>query len=196
MQRRLDRVLVVDIECTCWEGDPPPGEVQEIIEVGACLVDPATGAVEECGGQLVRPTRSRVGPFCTRLTTLTPEAVEGGIPFLDACHWLEQVYLSRARVWASWGDFDRRVFDGQCKAMGVRYPFSTFHLNVKTWFALAHAQPHESGMAGALETLGWPLVGTHHRGPDDAANIGRILGHLLTRGRQEPDRGGAASRSR
>ena len=38
-------------------------------------------------------------------------------------------------------------------------------------------------MAQALEALGFPLVGTHHRGRDDAANIGRLLGHLLTRGR-------------
>ncbi|NEE10677.1 DNA polymerase III, partial [Streptomyces sp. SID7499] len=25
---------VVDVEATCWEGQPPPGQVSEIIEIG------------------------------------------------------------------------------------------------------------------------------------------------------------------
>ena len=34
MARKLDRILVVDVEATCWEGDPPPGQISEIIEIG------------------------------------------------------------------------------------------------------------------------------------------------------------------
>ena len=31
MARKLDRILVVDVEATCWEGDPPPGQIREIL---------------------------------------------------------------------------------------------------------------------------------------------------------------------
>ena len=31
MARKLDRILVVDVEATCWEGDPPPGQISEIL---------------------------------------------------------------------------------------------------------------------------------------------------------------------
>ena len=31
MARKLDQILVVDVEATCWEGDPPPGHISEIL---------------------------------------------------------------------------------------------------------------------------------------------------------------------
>ena len=42
-RRKLDRIVVVDVEATCWEGAPPADEVSEIIEVGVCLLDVAAG---------------------------------------------------------------------------------------------------------------------------------------------------------
>jgi inhibitor of KinA sporulation pathway (predicted exonuclease) len=36
-------------------------------------------------------------------------------------------------------------------------------------------------MAQALEMLGLPLEGTHHRGDDDAWNIAGILANLLAK---------------
>jgi hypothetical protein len=38
-------------------------------------------------------------------------------------------------------------------------------------------------MAEALAILDLPLIGTHHRGDDDAWNIALILATLLERGR-------------
>ena len=32
-------VNVVDVEATCWDGSPPPGQVSEIIEIGLTVVD-------------------------------------------------------------------------------------------------------------------------------------------------------------
>ena len=34
---------VVDVEATCWESVPPPGQISEIIEIGLATVDLATG---------------------------------------------------------------------------------------------------------------------------------------------------------
>ena len=36
---KLDQILVVDVESTCWDGPPPEGEESEIIEVGLCMVE-------------------------------------------------------------------------------------------------------------------------------------------------------------
>jgi inhibitor of KinA sporulation pathway (predicted exonuclease) len=38
-KRKLDKILVVDLESTCWEGEPPPGEVQEKVEVVTMTVE-------------------------------------------------------------------------------------------------------------------------------------------------------------
>ena len=48
MARKLDRILVVDVEATCWEGNPPPGQTSEIIEIGLCVLDvPTLTCVEQ-----------------------------------------------------------------------------------------------------------------------------------------------------
>jgi len=170
---------VVDVEATCWEGNPPPGQQAEIIEVGYALLNVPAREVWESGSLLVRPQRSRVSAFCTGLTTLTPEMVGGGVTFDAACRFLTETLDSRTRTWASYGDYDRKQFVRQCASFGVPYPFGEEHLNVKSLFARAHGLPREVGMAAALTLLKWPLAGTHHRGGDDAHNIAVILADLL-----------------
>ena len=32
-----NKIIIIDLEATCWEGIPPKGEVSEIIEIGICL---------------------------------------------------------------------------------------------------------------------------------------------------------------
>jgi inhibitor of KinA sporulation pathway (predicted exonuclease) len=149
MARKLDQILVIDVEATCWEDGPPAGESSDIIEIGVCPVEVATGRRLEAWSVFVHPERSRVSTFCAALTTITPEQAESGVPFADACATLAQRFGARDRVWASWGDYDRRQFERQCQDMGVSYPFGPTHFNVKTLFALAAELPHESGMAAA-----------------------------------------------
>lgn len=71
MAKKLDQIIVVDLEATCWEGNPPPGEEQEIIEIGVCALDIASGKRSRKRSLLIRPERSTVSHFCTQLTTLT-----------------------------------------------------------------------------------------------------------------------------
>lgn len=181
MPKLLDEILVIDVEATCWPGNPPEGQESEIIEIGLCRLDAATAEVRETRGILVRPERSTVSAFCTELTTLTQEQVEEGIPFRDACALLRDEYKAPNRAWASYGDYDRSQFERQCRSFSVPYPFGKTHLNVKTLFALSQGLSREVGMAGALKQVGLPLIGTHHRGVDDAANIARLLTFLLLR---------------
>ena len=178
-RRKLDRIVVVDVEATCWEGAPPADEVSEIIEVGVCLLDVAAGERVDRESLLVRPAASRVSAFCTGLTGLTQGQVEAGVSFAEACSALRSRFGTRKRVWASYGDHDRRIFEGQCGRTGVAYPFGIGHMNVKTLFAATWGLEREVGMAGALGLLGMPLEGDHHRGGDDAWNIAGILGRVL-----------------
>lgn len=184
MAKQLDLILVVDVEATCWEGTTPPDEENEIIEVGVCALEVATFRRHDRRSILVRPERSRVSPFCTSLTTLTQAQVDTGVTFREACATLRGELKAQDRLWASYGDYDRRMFERQCQARGVPYPFGPGHLNVKTLLAAARALKHEVGMAEALATLGLPLEGTHHRGDDDAWNIAAILAALLRAARQ------------
>ena len=86
MSKKLDHVLVIDIEATCWDiGQQPKGEVSDVIEIGVCPVEVGTLTRLEKRSILIRPERSTVSPFCTQLTTLTQEQVDAGVTFADAC---------------------------------------------------------------------------------------------------------------
>ncbi len=182
MSKTLQTILVIDVEATCWEGQPPPGEQAEIIEIGHALLDVPSGRILQANTLMVRPQRSKVSNFCTQLTTLTQAQVDEGMPFADACRFLEARLGSCSATWASYGEYDRRQFRRQCEAFGVPYPFGETHLNVKNLFALVHGLPREVGMAAALQHLDHPLVGTHHRAGDDTRNIAGLLASLLSPG--------------
>ncbi|MEV7722325.1 exonuclease domain-containing protein [Streptomyces sp. NPDC086796] len=190
-----DLLNVIDIEATCWDGQPPPGAVSEIIEIGLTVVDlraaeggsPArTGS--RAGGRLarhrilVRPARSTVSAFCTGLTGLTQAEVDTGVSFAEACRLLAATHDSGVRPWASWGDYDRNQFIRQCRATGTRYPFGHRHTNAKIPFTSAYGLRKRPGMAQALEVAGLPLEGRHHSGADDAWNIAALILEVAARG--------------
>ena len=133
MTIRKDKLLVVDLEATCWEGyNAPPGQTNEILEIGVCLLDLETYQISAKRSLLVTPTESEISPFCTQLTSITPEMVAAdGMTFEAACKILEHDYDSRNRMWASWGGFDREIFRKQCKRRDVRYPLNGKHANLK-----------------------------------------------------------------
>lgn len=128
---------VIDVEATCWEGDPPPGQRSEIIEIGVCVLDLGTLERVEERSLLVRPEHSEVSVFCMGLTGLTPAEVAMGLTFGEACDVLRRDFNSDSRLWASWGDYDRRQFERQCEGDGP-YPFGAGHTNAKGVYAAGY----------------------------------------------------------
>ncbi|MFE1359710.1 3'-5' exonuclease [Streptomyces harbinensis] len=176
---------VIDVEATCWDGQPPPGSVNEIIEIGLTVVDMSAGRRVSRHRVLVRPVRSQVSDFCTELTGLTQSEVERGVSFAEACRILVEEHEAGERPWASWGEYDRRQFARQSRADGVAYPFGypteRTHTNAKAVFTAAYGLRRKPGMGHALQMAGLPLEGRHHRGEDDAWNIAALVLDLLGR---------------
>lgn len=179
MARKLDKVLVIDVEATCWEGDPPEGQVSEIIEIGLCVLDVATGEREAPRAIMVQPQRSTLSEFCIQLTTITPEMLADGMHFTEACNLLREEYQSYQRTWASYGDYDRLQFVKQCEVWGIPYPFGRSHINVKNLLALQLGLKKEVGLQRGTSLLGLTFEGTIHRGVDDAWNIAAVLDRVL-----------------
>ena len=184
MAKKLDQILVIDLEATCWLDGPPAGQESDIIEIGLCILEVATARRSGKASIVVRPERSTVSEYCTALTTLTQNEVDQGISLHEASNLLQTKYGSKDRLWASFGDYDRRMFESESKTHGVEYPFGKGHINVKSLFAVAQNLRRELPLDEAMDWLGFPLEGHHHRGADDAWNIARILGHLLLKARE------------
>ena len=180
-KNKLDKIVVVDLEATCWmpRESQPQGMRSDIIEIGACFLDCQTGKVSQKTSYIVKPANSNISEFCTELTTLTQEQVNKGIPYGDACNKLAKEFGTRNRVWASWGDYDRKHVDRDCNFYAAKYPFGSRHINAKTLFSLVNGLKKELGLRRALEYYDMEFKGTQHRGHDDAFNIAKVLWKTL-----------------
>lgn len=179
--KNTNLVNIIDVESTCWS--PPElkafNEISEIIEIGISVIDINSLKLINNDSIIVKPQRSKVSKFCTKLTTLTQEVVDQGVSFAAAMAILNQNYDSKNRTFISWGDYDRKMFERNCKDYGIEYPFGPSHLNLKNCFTLLYGLDHELGMDAALEHLKLKLDGIHHRGNDDSKNIANIFIHSL-----------------
>lgn len=175
------RLVVVDLEATCWEPDESPGlaadqsNETEIIEIGAVAEDSDPFRV------VVRPRRHpRLSAFCTRLTGLSQAEVDAGVPFGEALEaFLAWAGGDDGMVLASWGAWDDRQLRRDCSRHGLPRPGWTA-LNIKRAFAkrAKAAGAPRGGWMSLADALGWAdleFVGTPHRAVDDARNAARVL---------------------
>lgn len=178
MSRSPHTVNVIDLEATCWEGEPPVGQHQEIIEIGLAVVehdDSGGWRLSRTESMLVEPVTSEISSFCESLTGLTSDMIDReGIPLDAAFDRLRDDYDAFERPFVSWGDFDRRLIRTECERRGLRYPFNS-HVNLKTIDALDDHLRNEKGMMTSLRRRDIDHQGDHHRGIDDARNIAKIF---------------------
>ena len=171
-------LIVVDLEATCSDDGAVPRDQMEIIEIGAVLVEMDGLSMLDTFQSFVLPIRHQdLTPFCTELTGITQNMVEDdGVPFTDAVTsfkaWMR--LGERDAVFGSWGDYDRKQFDQDCRFHRIAYPMPR-HINLKKTFSTKQGLRKQLGMAGALKTCGLPLDGDHHRALDDAQNISKLL---------------------
>jgi len=174
--KTTEKIIIIDLEATCWNGPVPKGQANEIIEIGICELDTISGAITKNKGILIKPEHSTVSPFCTELTTITQELLDNeGVSFEEAIELLEQEYQPDQYTWASYGQYDLNMLKKQCSYRKISYPMGSQHINVKELFSEVKGLTKKVGMNGALHILDIPLEGTHHRGVDDAKNIAKIL---------------------
>jgi 3'-5' exoribonuclease 1 len=179
--------VVIDLEASCWEAAWVRHRM-ETIEIGAVRLDDGLDAVDEFD-EFVRPVGiPRLSSFCKKLTSITQEQVDAADTF--------PVVLARFLHWAgsqpyrivTWGAFDLGQIQMDCQRHGIAFPqrLAADYVNLKTAFG-KWKDVKRPGMTDALEILGLPHTGTHHRGIDDARNIARIaqqvLPHLADTGR-------------
>jgi len=170
--------VIVDLESTCWEDVRASVEQKEIIEIGAVLLDDSLAPVREFG-RFVRPVADpKLSPFCTQLTSITQDDVDGADVFPVVFHqFLDWIGDDPYRL-GSWGAYDLHQFEADCARHGMALPEAfRDHANVKADFA-TRFDTKRCGMAAALQQAGIPLTGTHHRGIDDARNIAKLAARI------------------
>lgn len=179
-QKRLDKIIIIDLETTCEDAVINPHYTNEIIEIGIALLDPYSFEISKEPSIFVCPPNTEVTPFCTKLTGITPEQVtstHGAIVLPAACDILKTKYHSRKRTWGSWGAFDRNQFERQTN--DDQYPFGPSHINIKNLFSLMFNLEKELNLASAIEWAQMPFDGRNHSGQDDAYNAAKLMRKIL-----------------
>ena len=186
------RIAVFDLEWTSWEGAQArnwsgPGEDQEIVEIGAVLLDGRETLREVgCFEALVRPRiNPRLSDYFVRLTGIDQQMVDrDGVPFADAL--------------AAFGDFlgfggggngkaavaavlsfgrDPEVLRHNCGLNGVRLPWpDRCFRNVRPVLAAFAGRPVDAVSSSDLPALlGFPAPAGAHRALGDARCIAEAL---------------------
>jgi inhibitor of KinA sporulation pathway (predicted exonuclease) len=178
--------LVIDLEATCDEEKRIRTKEMETIEIGAVLVDGDTLEPVDELQTFIKPVRHPIlTPFCTKLTSIKQSDVEQAPRFPEAMARVRKFIAGRPALFCSWGVYDKHQFEQDAHYHKVSLPFGKEHLNLKKRFSEVLDTDERFGMAGALRRVGLRLIGTHHRGIDDARNIARLLPWVLGR-RQAP----------
>ena len=182
---RLNNILVIDLEATCW-ADKRPNMQHEIIEIGYCLITNLVtnpSPVLTGGSIFVKPINSDITPFCTALTGIKAEQLTDAKNLEDALKELEKMVKPlglRNLAWASYGTYDKDQLEREAFSKGIEYPMCNRHLDVKLLASLMKKNIDMPGMPSMLEQYGLKMIGRHHSGKDDAHNIARLLMEILT----------------
>ena len=173
------RYIIVDLEATCWQKGGARDRM-EIIEIGAVLLATARGPVTDEFARFVRPVVEPVlSDFCKGLTSINQADVDGADTFPTVFSDFEQWIGPEPFVLCSWGAYDLGQIRMDCARHGIPMPDSfERHVNLKEEFSRVFGV-RSCGMAKALAHVRLPLLGTHHRGIDDARNISRLAELVL-----------------
>jgi len=169
--------IIFDLEATCWE-HPRPTYKQEVIEIGAVLVDEyahATAVFSEFIQPIFHPTLS---PFCKELTSIAQEDVANARLFPEVVEAFQEwmgYFDDEEYLLCSWGFFDKKIFVNNCELHQIDDDWVEPHISLKHQYQEIKSLRRKIGLKRAVEKEGFEFTGTHHRGIDDAHNLAKIF---------------------
>ena len=173
--------LVLDLEATCCDRKQISRQEMEIIEIGSVMVEAENLTIISEFQTFVKPVRNPLlTNFCQQLTSIAQAQVDTAPSYAEAIDKFKQwLYQYNNFVFGSWGEYDRKQIEQDCRFHQLSYPIASEHINLKRLFSSNQNLQRRYGMAQALKLAGIELQGTHHRGIDDAKNIAKLLPYIL-----------------
>jgi len=170
-------VIVYDLEMSVRRKKE---QVAEIIEFGAVKVVVRNGRPEAADTfqTFVRPVVSpRLTEDTTLFTGIRQEQVENAPILAEAIRRFTDWIGTTEYYLCSWGPDDRRQLIAECKRHGIPLDWMINHNDLQRLLSkeLRLEKHQQIGLMNALEMLGIPFTGSHHRALDDAINTARIL---------------------
>ncbi|MFA5759690.1 MAG: 3'-5' exonuclease [Clostridia bacterium] len=177
-------ILVIDIEATCWNDYLHKRCRQEIIEIGAVVLEEINGEMVQTGHfeETVKPIIHPIlSSFCKKLTSIKQEEIDRSKKFPEVLSNLRKKIKEitngkscKKVIFASWGGFDKKQLLKDCKLHKIHYPFGT-HWDIEKSFSKFVNNGEKYSVNNALKYLNKKFIGNKHRGIDDAINTAIII---------------------
>lgn len=168
--------IIFDLEATCWEGSPP-SKVQEIIEIGAVLMN-GYGEVEDEFSRMVRPILNpRLSAYCQELTNIKQTEVDRASLFPTVVELFQDwgLMLEEDYVLCSWGGTDKRLLLQDCQLHDIEDDWVHSHINIKHQYMELKRLRRPRGLKASVEAEGFDFTGPQHRALADAQNLAKIF---------------------
>ena len=177
-----ENYLIVDLEATCCDRGTIQRHEMETIEIGAVMVDAVTLQPVSEFQTFIKPVRFPVlTEFCMNLTSITQDDVENAPNYTEAVACFSKWFSGYDDIaFCSWGDFDKKQIAQDSRHHGVGFSIGEPHINIKTRFSEMQCLKKSCSMPAALKLAGFELVGTYHRGIDDARNMVDLLPFIFS----------------
>ena len=122
MYFNCDKIIVFDLEATCWEGRENSYKPREIISLGACILELKSLKIVDKFHMICKPERTDISEYCTRITGITKEQAENGVEFEFMCKSVMEKFKTKSYPCAAWGqDSEKLYYD--CRNKECKYPF-------------------------------------------------------------------------
>lgn len=177
--------LYIDVELTCWNGPPPSGMKQEIIEIGVVEMDLSTLKITREAAYFVRPRRWEVSDKCSKLTGITNEDIRTARPFTEIIAAFAEEFRPGKKLCGTWGE-DAALIAQACHLRGLKTPLRNL-LDVGHLFRWAFLLKQQVSLSGAIRMLDLQFDGVPHTALADARNTAHVHAAIIRRMRREPD---------
>jgi inhibitor of KinA sporulation pathway (predicted exonuclease) len=179
------RSIYIDVELTCWEGTPPLGMKQEIIEIGITEMNLITLEITGEASHFVRPKRWEISSKCTDITGITTDDIRQARSFPTVLDSLTEQFAPSRALCCTWGD-DASLIAAACQGHGLKTPLRNL-LDLSQLFQGLFLLKQRASLQSAVEMLGLGFEGVPYGALADARNTAGIHAAIIRRMRREPD---------
>jgi inhibitor of KinA sporulation pathway (predicted exonuclease) len=162
-----NKVLVVDVEMTCW--DEPTDKVSEIIQIGVVEVDMVTLEITRRSMMYVTPVLNDLSDYCMNLTGITKRQVyKQGRPYADVINSLVKRFGLKNKMVFGWGRDDLAFGDDVDQ-----------YINLSALYTMLLQTDTKYNLEEALKIEDIEFEGNAHDALVDAENTAKLLIHLF-----------------
>lgn len=191
------KFLVVDFEFSVPRSyGKPRAWFQEIIEVGAILVDEDRNLSDKTYSAFVKPRFwPKLAEESYAITGIRQEDVDQGVSLEEAIEQLQNLAQERHIMLVAWGDADRKVLGNVCGKYSLDYPFIwENYVDLAEEYKAFRSLDKRASLKRAIEENEIQQIGILHSALDDAINAAQVMIRMLEEGWEVKDTEGLKER--